>query len=299
MFVFSCTGTYFYLRDSLQNIIGIIDSTGDLVVKYDYTAYGECTITYNTEGIAEINPFRYKGYYYDQESGMYYCNSRYYVPEWCRWLTPDSPSFLQPESLNGMNLFAYCCNDPVNKVDSSGCFAILAALKRINNAINGIKTLGKWLYNNIGAAHTISSTIVSEAPSSIYGRTVIGAELDATINKGDFNKPITFFSQESTNSGYLSEFEAGVSVNIGNGGIEHSLSLNGGFNLAVDFGGTAFELSVGPAECGIKYSTGTDFKNKTAKSYSAFYFRPIAFAPVLIGMIAGSYYPTGVVVPAY
>ena len=115
---------YFYLRDSLQNIIAIIDSTGNLVVRYNYTAYGLCTITYNSEGIAEINPFRYKGYYYDQESGMYYCNSRYYVPEWCRWLTPDSPSFLQPESLNGMNLFAYCGNDPVNKVDSSGNFAI-------------------------------------------------------------------------------------------------------------------------------------------------------------------------------
>ena len=72
-----------------------IDSTGDLVVKYDYTAYGECTVKQNSEGLAEINPFRYKGYYYDTESQMYYCNSRYYVPEWCRWLTADSPSYLQ------------------------------------------------------------------------------------------------------------------------------------------------------------------------------------------------------------
>ena len=94
------------------------------MVKYNYTAYGDCTATLNSEGLAEINPFRYKGYYYDTESGMYYCNSRYYVPEWCRWLTADSPSFLQPESLNGMNLFAYCCNDPVNKIDTLGSFAI-------------------------------------------------------------------------------------------------------------------------------------------------------------------------------
>ena len=108
------------MRDSLQNIIGIIDSTGDLVVKYNYKAYGQCTVTLNSEGLAEINPFRYKGYYYDQESGMYYCNSRYYVPEWCRWLTPDSPRFLQPVSFNGMNLFAYCYNSPVNYMDDMG-----------------------------------------------------------------------------------------------------------------------------------------------------------------------------------
>ena len=82
------------------------------------------TKTLDTNGIGALNPFRYKGYYYDTESEMYYCNSRYYVPEWCRWLTPDSPSFLQPESLNGMNLFAYCGNDPVNKIDTLGSFAI-------------------------------------------------------------------------------------------------------------------------------------------------------------------------------
>ena len=95
-------------------VLRSIDSTGDLVVEYDYTAYGECTVTHNSEGLAEINPFRYKGYYYDTESQMYYCNSRYYVPEWCRWLTPDNPSYLQPETIDGMNLFTYCGNDPVN-----------------------------------------------------------------------------------------------------------------------------------------------------------------------------------------
>lgn len=164
-FIKDGTIKYFYLRDSLQNIIAIIDSTGNLVVRYNYTAYGLCTITYNSEGIAEINPFRYKGYYYDNESGMYYCNSRYYVPEWCRWLTPDSPSFLQPESLNGMNLFAYCGNDPVNRIDPNGNFpfliaAILVASTVIGATIGGIKAKKKMENTGNYSADTPSLEIL-------------------------------------------------------------------------------------------------------------------------------------------
>ncbi len=107
----------------MQINLGIIDSEGKLVVKYYHEAYGKCSIISDTSGcsIGSLNPFRYKGYYYDSETGMYYCQSRYYVPEWCRWLNADNPNFLEPQSLNGLNLFAYCSNDPVNAIDESGC----------------------------------------------------------------------------------------------------------------------------------------------------------------------------------
>ena len=64
------------------------------------------------------------------ETRMYYCKSRYYVPQWCRWLTADSIDYLDPASIVGLNLYAYCYNDPVNFVDPSGCFPwlILAAV---------------------------------------------------------------------------------------------------------------------------------------------------------------------------
>ncbi len=58
------------------------------------------------------------------ESNIYYCNSRYYVPKWCRWLNADHISCLNPQSIYELNLFAYCGNDPVNMVDPSGHFAI-------------------------------------------------------------------------------------------------------------------------------------------------------------------------------
>ncbi len=62
----------------------------------------------------------YKGYYYDVETGLYYLNSRYYVPEWGRWLNADDVSYLDLQSINGINLYAYCENNPVMYIDQDG-----------------------------------------------------------------------------------------------------------------------------------------------------------------------------------
>ena len=62
----------------------------------------------------------YKGYYYDVETELFYCNSRYYSPELCRFISPDSIEYLDPESINGLNLYCYCMNNPVNYSDVSG-----------------------------------------------------------------------------------------------------------------------------------------------------------------------------------
>lgn len=130
-FIKDNTTKYFYVRDIYQNILGIIDNTGAIVVKYDCDAWGNHKVldgngNVNTSDsfIGNINPFRYKGYYYDKESNMYYCKSRYYVPEWCRWLNTDNIGFLDVEDLDGMNLFAYCCNNPIMFVDEDGDIAI-------------------------------------------------------------------------------------------------------------------------------------------------------------------------------
>jgi RHS repeat-associated protein len=76
--------------------------------------------------LANSNPIRYRGYYYDREIGLYYCNARYYNPEWRRFISPDDTSYLDPENVNGLNLYAYCYNDPVNYADPSGNFVISA-----------------------------------------------------------------------------------------------------------------------------------------------------------------------------
>ncbi len=83
-----------------------------------------------------MNKIIYKGYYYDEESGFYYCKSRYYDPKWGRWISPDSIEYLDPQSINGLNLYCYCGNDPINYCDPSGNLALWAL------ALIGIATYG-------------------------------------------------------------------------------------------------------------------------------------------------------------
>ncbi len=136
---------YFYVRDYLQNILGIVDQNGKLVVKYKYDAYGNSKGIEDTSGIGigSYNPFRYKGYYYDDDTEMYYCKSRFYVPKWRRWLNSDSIDYLEPQNITCLNLFAYCNNNPVMYVDENGNFVLSAILLTIASsalagAINGL-----------------------------------------------------------------------------------------------------------------------------------------------------------------
>ena len=80
-------------------------------------------MSYNNS-VAKLNPFRYRGYYYDAETGLYYLNSRYYDPSIGRFLNADDISYIQPTDINGLNLFAYCYNNPIMYLDPTGQFII-------------------------------------------------------------------------------------------------------------------------------------------------------------------------------
>lgn len=106
-----------------MEIIPILDSTGDVVVEYTYDAWGNHIVTPTDEAYSELsqlNPFRYRGYYYDTETGLYFLKTRYYDPEVGRFITIDDLSYLDPESINGLNLYAYCGDNPVMAVDPNG-----------------------------------------------------------------------------------------------------------------------------------------------------------------------------------
>ena len=138
----SAVGAYYFQRNLLGDVIGIYDTSGAKVGGYAYDAWGNCTITLNTNGIATKNPIRYRGYYYDQDTGLYYLNARYYSPTWRRFISPDDTSYLDPDSFNGLNLYCYCNNDPVNYADPSGFFPVLACILGLTALVGMGLTIG-------------------------------------------------------------------------------------------------------------------------------------------------------------
>ena len=130
------TNTYYFQRNLQGDVVAIYNTGGTKVGDYAYDAWGNCTITLDTNGIASRNPIRYRGYYFDSETGFYYLNSRYYSPEWRRFISPDDTNYLDPENVNGLNLYCYCGNDPVTYKHSpfySGSSVICSSLSEITN----------------------------------------------------------------------------------------------------------------------------------------------------------------------
>ena len=123
---------YFYQTNLQGDIIGIVDSKGSQVVVYRYDAWGEVLVSSDASGfgLAQINPLRYRGYYYDQETGLYYLQTRYYDPKVRRFLNADDASVLtkDPEQLTEKNLYAYCDDNPVMYRDDAGMFAFSVGL---------------------------------------------------------------------------------------------------------------------------------------------------------------------------
>lgn len=124
-FIYNAT-VYFYVKDSLNNVIAIYDQNNNQICRYVYTAYGNHNIVWSTESnhqIALLNPFRFRSYYFDRETNLYYLKSRYYDPETCRFISMDDLAFLNPNKINGVNLYCYCLNNPVMYSDVNGCSA--------------------------------------------------------------------------------------------------------------------------------------------------------------------------------
>jgi len=148
---------YYYLRSVLNDVSGIVDGEGNVVAKYRYDAYGN-TI-YSTGSMAEINPIRYRGYYYDSETNWYYLQSRYYNPEWCRFISPDS-LFVAGDTITGNNLYAYCNGDPISNVDPSGTSVFDWLKEKIEDAVDSYMSA---TYNKI-------HNKISQAASGYIGK---------------------------------------------------------------------------------------------------------------------------------
>ena len=112
---------YYFIKNLQGDVIAIVDKDARTVARYSYDAWGVCSVTLDSVGIATINPFRYRGYYYDEEIELYYLQSRYYNPSIGRFIVADKVEILiQEEMILFANLMTYCLNEPVLRIDSFG-----------------------------------------------------------------------------------------------------------------------------------------------------------------------------------
>ena len=125
--------TYYFQRNLLGDVVGIYNANGVLVTEYAYDAYGNCTIKQGAGNtISKINPIRYRGYYLDRETNLYYLNSRYYNPEWRRFISPANVSAFNPKAVNGLNLYAYADNQPIVNFSDKTQFSNTASITAAN-----------------------------------------------------------------------------------------------------------------------------------------------------------------------
>ena len=108
--------TYYYVLNLQGDVVKLIQANGHVVAQYTYDAWGNVS---SSGRLAEINPLRYRGYYYDNETGFYYLQSRYYDPANRRFINADSYQSTG-QGFVGTNMFAYCNNSPVDLYDPSG-----------------------------------------------------------------------------------------------------------------------------------------------------------------------------------
>ena len=130
---------YFYLYNGLGDITGLVDSSNQVVVRYQYNSWGKVTSTQDISGVslATLNPFCYRKYVYDPETGLYCLGSRYYDPEVGRFVNADDTDviFAKPQELYSKNLYVYCDNNPVIREDIQGYFPIPCIVGAVVGAV--------------------------------------------------------------------------------------------------------------------------------------------------------------------
>lgn len=168
---------YYYMRNAQGDVIALYNCYGDINSRYVYDSWGKLLSVTNASGtpitdqtqIAHVNPIRYRGYYYDKETGLYYLQSRYYDPVTERFLSADV--FLNATGqLNGHNTFAYCGNKPVSKADSSGYIPVETVFDLVSLSISTytFATAPTWL--NFGFfAWDVAATLIPYAPGAYVG----------------------------------------------------------------------------------------------------------------------------------
>ena len=147
--------TYYYVLNLHGDVVKLIQANGHVVAHYTYDAWGNVS---SSGRLAEINPLRYRGYYYDNETGFYYLQSRYYDPANRRFINADG-LISSNWSFSGLNMFAYCENDPVGRSDPSGMLSLSELGEKLKQALR----YALHLANDLAKKHGVDTAAAGAA----------------------------------------------------------------------------------------------------------------------------------------
>jgi len=165
---------YFYEKGLQGDITAVYDENGNKKAEYQYDAWGNQSIITDIDGIGTLNPFRYRGYYYDVETNLYYLQSRYYDPQTGRFINADD--MLDSRTFSGYNLYAYCLNNPIAFVDKYGNFAL---------TILGITITAKAVATFCAfAALYLTATVIVLSPGFQDAWNNMCSEIAGTVSEG-------------------------------------------------------------------------------------------------------------------
>ena len=286
---------YFYLYNGLGDVTGLVDRSNQVVVRYQYNSWGKVTSTQDTSGVslATLNPFRYRKYVYDPETGLYCLGSRYYDPEVGRFVNADDTDviFAKPQELGSKNLYAYCDNNPVAREDYAGEFPIPCIVGAVVGAvvsgfsyvlssggeIDGVELAKSCLVGAVSGALAPLGGNFLKAAAVINGvNTAINTEGDIVTRFicGVFEAGATYVSGFTANNwtGERVALETTAAQIIGNAGVGYTVGQTAelaavGLSAAVSSkSSTTTSKNVNPIKPKIRTTSTSSVKNVTVVS---------------------------------
>ena len=245
---------YFYHKNTVGDIIGIYDSNYSEIVTYEYDSWGMVKrISDNSNiNLGLINPFRYKSYYYDEETGFYYLNTRYYCPVYKRMLNSDSVlSYLG--NMVTLNLFSYCNNNPINESDDSGCLSI--SWKKVKKAVGKTINTAKKVVKEVGTkAITVTKNTYNIAKAKVNsGISYLTKGVQNILGYSNKTKTLKTTTTYGGTAPYIGGLEVGKRDSL-----LHTNTYNEGIisaNITTSTSSIDGKISVGPINAGIGFDT--------------------------------------------
>ena len=230
--------TYFFEKNAQGDIVALFNNSGAEVARIGYDAYGNTLYIDNPDNL--YIPFRYRGYYYDADTGFYYLQSRYYDPETGRFINADATSFISQNYM--ANIFAYCGNNPINTSDHIGLSIDKPYIESIYNLsyqqfINWIDLIDKRVRkveNNFFLKFLdFGISLIPNRPMQI-GITAVNAAMLFFPSETDEMNSVRYYSSDIATKG----FNKSQSSYMGHYGLDYRISfLNGysGWELKIQY----------------------------------------------------------------